>query len=122
MGKPGTITLPEDRFVDLLVNTGRSLKAGGFKTILFLGESGGNRTGMRTAGIRLNELFKGEARAFWIDDYYTKSHADQRRTSPRRSASPRTRSAATRTFWTHRVALRQRKHVRTKKLAPGGRI
>ena len=48
MGKPGTITLPEDRFVELLVNAGRSLKSGGFKTILFLGESGGNRTGMRT--------------------------------------------------------------------------
>jgi hypothetical protein len=29
MGKPGTITLPEDRCVDLLVNAGRSLKAGG---------------------------------------------------------------------------------------------
>src|SRR5688572_8013940 len=29
MGKPGTITLPEDRFVDLLVNAGRSLKSGG---------------------------------------------------------------------------------------------
>ena len=78
MGKPGTITLPEDRFVELLVNAGRSLKAGGFKTILFLGESGGNRTGMRTAAEKLNELWKGSgARAFWIDDYYTKSHADQ---------------------------------------------
>ena len=78
MGKPGTITLPEDRFVDLLVNTGRSLRSGGFTTVLFLGESGGNRTGMRTAAERLNELWKGDARAIWIDDYYTKSHADQR--------------------------------------------
>ena len=77
MGKPGTITLPEDRFVELLVAAGRSLKSGGFTTILFLGESGGNRTGMRTAAARLNELFKGAARAFWVDDYYTKSHADQ---------------------------------------------
>ena len=32
MAKPGTITLPDDRFVELLVNAGRSLKAGGFKT------------------------------------------------------------------------------------------
>ena len=31
MAKPGTITLPEDRFVELLVNAGRSLRAGGFK-------------------------------------------------------------------------------------------
>src|SRR6185369_137766 len=48
MAKPGTITLPEDRFVELLMSAGRSLKGGGFKTILFIGESGGNRNGMRT--------------------------------------------------------------------------
>jgi creatinine amidohydrolase/Fe(II)-dependent formamide hydrolase-like protein len=79
MAKPGTITLPDDRFTELLVNAGRSLKAGGFKTILFIGESGGNRNGMRDAAAKLTELWKagGEARAFWIDDYYTKGHADQ---------------------------------------------
>src|SRR6185295_17074716 len=78
MAKPGTITLPDDRFVELLVNAGRSLKAGGFKTILLIGESGGNRNGMRGAADKLNELWKGsDARAFWIDDYYTKGHADQ---------------------------------------------
>src|SRR6185436_2539080 len=77
MSKPGTITLPEDRFVDLLVSAVRSLKAAAFTEILFLGESGGNRTGMRTATERLNELWKGAAKAYWIDDYYTKSHADQ---------------------------------------------
>lgn len=77
MGKPGTISLPEDRFVDLLVSTGRSLKAGGFTTILFLGESGGNRTGMRTAALKLNELWAGAAKAYWVDDYYTKAHREQ---------------------------------------------
>jgi creatinine amidohydrolase/Fe(II)-dependent formamide hydrolase-like protein len=77
MRYPGTVTLPEDRFVELLVNAGRSLKAGGFKTVLFLGESGGNRNGMRDAATRLNELWKGAATAYWVDDYYTKSHADQ---------------------------------------------
>src|SRR5262245_26291346 len=78
MAKPGTITLPEERFVDLLVMAGRSLKSGGFKTILFIGESGGNRTGMKSAAEKLTELWKGsDARAFWIDDYYTKSHTEQ---------------------------------------------
>jgi creatinine amidohydrolase len=78
MAKPGTITLPDDRFVELLVAAGRSLKAGGFKTILLIGESGGNRNGMHAAADKLNELWKGgDARAFWIDDYYTKGHADQ---------------------------------------------
>src|SRR5262245_35253730 len=69
MAKPGTITLPDDRFVDLLVNAGRSLKAGGFKTILLVGESGGNRNGMRMAADKLNELWKdGDTKAWWIDD------------------------------------------------------
>lgn len=77
MGKPGSITLPEERFVDLLVNAGRSLKAGGFTNIWFIGESGGNRTGMRTAAEKLNALWAGSAKAYWVDDYYTKSHADQ---------------------------------------------
>ncbi|MGE3275545.1 MAG: creatininase family protein, partial [Vicinamibacterales bacterium] len=77
MGKPGTITLPEDRFIDLLVNAGTSLKSGGFTTVLFIGESGGNRNGMREAANRLNAQWQGAARAFWIDDYYTKSHAEQ---------------------------------------------
>src|SRR6187402_686087 len=76
MGKPGTITLPDPRFLELLLATGRSLKSHGFKTILFLGESGGNQTGMRNAATQLNELFKtsgGEAMAYHIPDYYTKS-------------------------------------------------
>jgi creatinine amidohydrolase/Fe(II)-dependent formamide hydrolase-like protein len=78
MGKPGTITLPDDRFVELLVYAGRSLKAGGFTTVLLIGESGGNRNGMRMAAEKLNDLWKGAgARAFWVDDYYTKGHADQ---------------------------------------------
>jgi creatinine amidohydrolase/Fe(II)-dependent formamide hydrolase-like protein len=77
MGKPGTITLPEERFVDLLYHTGRSLKAGGFTTVLFIGESGGNRTGMRTAAEKLNTLWAGSAKAMWVDDYYTKAHREQ---------------------------------------------
>src|SRR6185295_19292581 len=78
MAKPGTITLPDDRFVELLVSAGRSLKAGGFKTILLVGESGGNRNGMRMAAEKLSESWKdGGAKAWWIDDYYTKGHADQ---------------------------------------------
>ena len=77
MGKPGTITLPEERFVELLVSAGRSLKAGGFTSILFLGESGGNRTGMRSAAEKLNALWAGSAKARWVDDYYTKAHAEQ---------------------------------------------
>lgn len=77
MAKPGTITLPDDRFVELLVNAGKSFKAGGFKKIWFIGESGGNRNGMRDAATKLNALWNGAATAYWVDDYYTKAHAEQ---------------------------------------------
>jgi creatinine amidohydrolase/Fe(II)-dependent formamide hydrolase-like protein len=121
MSKPGTITLPEDRFVELLVSAGRSLKSGGFTTILFLGESGGNRSGMRTAAARLNELFKGAARAFWVDDYYTKSHADQNAyvTKTLGIADDQIGGHAN-ILDTSEMLFVNPKHVRTKKLAPGG--
>ncbi|MEP6784062.1 MAG: creatininase family protein, partial [Acidobacteriota bacterium] len=77
MAKPGTITLPDDRFTELLFNAGKSLKAGGFKNIWYIGESGGNRNGMRAAAEKLNALWNGSAKAYWVDDYYTKAHAQQ---------------------------------------------
>jgi creatinine amidohydrolase/Fe(II)-dependent formamide hydrolase-like protein len=121
MSKPGTITLPEDRFVELLVNAGRSLKSGGFTTILFLGESGGNRTGMRTAAARLNELFKGSARAFWVDDYYTKSHADQNAYVTKTLGIPEDQIGGHANILdTSEMLFVNAKHVRMKKLAPGG--
>jgi creatinine amidohydrolase len=121
MSKPGTITLPEDRFVELLVAAGRSLKSGGFTTILFLGESGGNRTGMRTAAARLNELFKGSARAFWVDDYYTKSHADQNAYVTKTLRIPEDQIGGHANILdTSEMLFVNARHVRTNKLAPGG--
>jgi len=121
MGKPGTITLPEDRFVELLVNTGRSLKAGGFTTVLFLGESGGNRTGMRTAAEQLNALWKDEARAIWIDDYYTKSHADQRAYITGTLGIPADEIGNHANIQdTSEMLFVNPRHVRPAKIAPGG--
>jgi len=121
MGKPGTITLPEDRFVELLVNTGRSLKAGGFTTVLFLGESGGNRTGMRTAATQLNELWKDAAKAYWIDDYYTKSHADQRAYITERLKIPADQIGGHANIQdTSEMLFVNPKHVRPTKIANGG--
>ena len=121
MGKPGTITLPEDRFVELLVNAGRSLKSGGFTTIIFLGESGGNRTGMRTAATRLNELFKGEARAMWLDDYYTKSHSDQNAYITKTMGIPANEIGGHANLLdTSELLFVNPKHIRKNKLAPGG--
>ena len=121
MGKPGTITLPEDRFLELLLAAGRSLKSGGFTTVLFLGESGGNRTGMRNAATRLNELWKGEARAFWIDDYYTKSHSDQNAHITKTMGIPANEIGGHANLLdTSEMMFVNPKHVRKNKLAPGG--
>lgn len=122
MTKPGTITLPDDRFTELLVNAGRSLKAGGFKTILLIGESGGNRAGMRAAAEQLNALWKdGEARAFWIDDYYTKSHAEQNRYVTEKLGVPADRIGGhANVLDTSEMMFVNPKHVRKNRFAPGG--
>ena len=79
MAKAGTITLPEDRFVELLVHTGKSLRAGGFTTLILIGDSGGNQSGMKAAADSLNAAFAEKGgRALFIGDYYTKSSADIR--------------------------------------------
>ncbi len=74
MAKAGTITLPEDRFIELLVHAGESLRAGGFTTVILIGDSGGNQAGMKRAAELLNNLWQGKgARAYHIADYYTKA-------------------------------------------------
>jgi creatinine amidohydrolase/Fe(II)-dependent formamide hydrolase-like protein len=79
MTKAGTITLPEDRFIDLLVDAGESLHAGGFTTVILFGDSGGNQDGMKAAAERLNASWGASGgRAVWIGDYYTKGAADVR--------------------------------------------
>lgn len=77
MAKAGTITLPQDRFVELLLHAARSLRAGGFRDVVLIGDSGGNQNGMREAAATLNAEWKGSgARAHFIADYYTKSVSD----------------------------------------------
>jgi len=79
MRMPGTITLPEDWFRDLLVHTAKSHAAAGFTDIVFLGDSGGNRRGMSAVTDRLNEEWADtETRAHFIGDYYSKSSDDIR--------------------------------------------
>ena len=79
MAKAGTITLPEDRFIELLVHAAKSLRAGGFTTVILIGDSGGNQNGLKAAADQLNAAWKDTGgRALFIGDYYTKSSADIR--------------------------------------------
>ncbi len=121
MAKPGSITLPEDRFEELLISTGKSLKAGGFKDILFIGESGGNQQGMAAASDKLNELWKGSARAFWIGDYYAKSHADQENYITEKMGIPRDKIGGHANLMdTSELMFINPKGVRKNRFAPGG--
>ena len=68
---PGSITLPEEAFVQVLVWTGRSFKATGFKDVAFMYNSGGNQAGTKKAVDQLNKEWAGSGvRAHYINDYY----------------------------------------------------
>ena len=79
MAMAGTITLPEDRFKELLTHTAKSLKAGGFTHIILIGDSGGNQRGMSDVASALNTEWAGSARVHFIGDYYTKAGEDMRK-------------------------------------------
>ncbi len=94
----------------------------GFKTVLLLGESGGNRNGMRAAADKLNELWKDSgARAFWVDDYYTKSHANQNKYVTEKLGVPADKIGGHANILdTSEMMFVNAKHVRKSKFAPGG--
>jgi creatinine amidohydrolase/Fe(II)-dependent formamide hydrolase-like protein len=75
---PGSITLPDDVFTQVLVWAGRSFKVEGFKNVVFVGNSGGNQPGLRRAAELLNKEWSGSGtRAHFISDYYTAISSNQ---------------------------------------------
>ncbi len=70
MASAGTISLREETFQAVLYDVGMSLKAHGFENIIFIGDSGGNRTGMTNAAAQLNET-AGTTIAHHIPEFYT---------------------------------------------------
>ena len=72
MAFPGTISVPEEVFELILEHTARSLKAHGFKTILFLGDSGGNQAGQGKVAEKLNLEWRDIGiRTYHLGDYYS---------------------------------------------------
>jgi creatinine amidohydrolase/Fe(II)-dependent formamide hydrolase-like protein len=122
MSKAGTITLPNDRFMDLLEHAARSLKAGGFKEIVFIGDSGGNQNGMRDVTAKLNAEWKGSGyRAHFIGDYYTKSSADTRKYITEQLRIPENDVGSHAGMVdTSELLFVNPSHVRLNKRAPGG--
>jgi creatinine amidohydrolase/Fe(II)-dependent formamide hydrolase-like protein len=70
MASPGTITMREDTFRAVLRDTAESLQAHGFKTIIFIGDSGGNQPGQKAVAEELTTKWAGKALALHIPEYY----------------------------------------------------
>ncbi len=69
---PGTITLPEQHFVKVLEYAARSLRAGGFRDIVLIGDSGGNQASQRAVAEMLSRQWTGSGvRVHHVPDYYT---------------------------------------------------
>jgi creatinine amidohydrolase len=69
MRYPGTISLREDTYRMLLDDIASSLKAHGFTSIVFVGDSGGNQGGMEAVASALNARWT-DARAHFIPEFY----------------------------------------------------
>lgn len=69
MRYPGTISLRDETFEAVLTDVASSLKAHGFRHIIFIGDSGGNTTGMANVAAALNARWY-DAAAHHIPEYY----------------------------------------------------
>ncbi|MFN5583283.1 creatininase family protein [Gemmatimonas sp.] len=70
MASPGTITMREETFKAILTDITASLKAHGFETIIYIGDSGGNQGGQRAVADSLTALWKGAPIVAHIQEYY----------------------------------------------------
>ena len=71
MRYPGTITVEATTYEALLRDIAQSMKAHGFKAIVFIGDSGGNQKGMHDVAERLNKAWAGSGtRALFVPEYY----------------------------------------------------
>ena len=71
MRSPGTISLREETFQALLTDIAHSLKVHGFKSIIMIGDSGGNQAGQKAVADKLTSQFAGAAFVATIPGYYT---------------------------------------------------
>jgi creatinine amidohydrolase/Fe(II)-dependent formamide hydrolase-like protein len=67
----GTLSVSDTEFETVLESTARSLKQHGFKTIAFIGDSGGNQAAQKRVAERLTGLWQNEGvRVLQVSDYY----------------------------------------------------
>ncbi len=67
---PGTLSVRRETFRMMLEDVGNSLKSQGFADVVFIGDSGGNQSGMSDAADMLDARWGGAARAHYVEEYY----------------------------------------------------
>jgi creatinine amidohydrolase/Fe(II)-dependent formamide hydrolase-like protein len=73
---PGTITVPDSTFEQVIESAARSFRLHGFRDIVFLGDHGGYQKSLTTVAARLNrEWAASPARAHAIVEYYRVTEA-----------------------------------------------
>jgi creatinine amidohydrolase len=71
---PGTITVSDQVFEDLLASAGRSFKLAGFKDIVLIGDHGGYQKDLQIVADRLDKDWAGTpVQAHFIPEYYRSS-------------------------------------------------
>ena len=71
MRYPGSISVTQDTFKALLTDIVSSLRVGGFRTIVLIGDSGGNQAGMREVADALDARWRGTGvRVIFVPEYY----------------------------------------------------
>src|SRR5215204_1545727 len=66
----GTISMREETFEAMLADMAQSFKVNGFQNIIFIGDSGGNVTGMKTVASKLTAQWNGTPVVAHIPEYY----------------------------------------------------
>jgi creatinine amidohydrolase len=66
----GTITMREETFQAMLTDMAESFKVNGFQNIIFIGDSGGNVSGMKTVAAKLTSQWNGSPVVAHIPEYY----------------------------------------------------
>lgn len=70
MRSPGTISMRQETYRALLTDIAHSLRMHGFKTIILIGDSGGNQAGQRAVADSLTTIWKGEPIIAHVQEYY----------------------------------------------------
>ncbi len=76
MTSPGTLSATQETYEALLTDIAHSFKAHGFRNIIFIGDSGGNQSGMRNVAERLNAMWDGTVVAH-VQEYYDYGSVDR---------------------------------------------